>query len=90
MAIVDMIFLWCFLFDCSFFTACPRVAILTAPQTGGVFPFCNDYRAFRTVQAALQTATAVVSSRELVSFGNGELYAVVEWVPTAMLVQFAR
>ena len=31
----------------------------------------HDYRALRTVQAALQTAAAVVSSYELVSGGNG-------------------
>ena len=28
--------------------------------------------------------TAVVCSRELVSCGNGGLYAVVEWIPAAM------
>ena len=31
----------------------------------------HDYRAFRTVQAALQTEAAVVSNHELVSGGNG-------------------
>ena len=31
----------------------------------------HDYRAFSTVQAALQTAAAVVSSHDLVSGGNG-------------------
>ena len=32
----------------------------------------HDYRAFRTVQAALETAAAVVNSHELVSGGIGE------------------
>ena len=36
-----------------------------------VFLCVYDYRTFRTVQAALQTAAAVVSSHELVSGGNG-------------------
>ena len=55
-----------------FFTACPRAVTLTALQTAGVFVCAHDYRAVSTVQAALQTATAVVCSRELVSCGNGE------------------
>ena len=54
-----------------FFTACPRVVTLTALQTAGVFVCAHDYRAVRTVQAALQTATAVVGSRDLVNCGNG-------------------
>ena len=55
-------------------------------------PLCvHDYRAFRTVQAPLQTATAVVSTHELVSCGNGgSSYAVVEWIPAATLTQFAQ
>ena len=45
-------------FDCSFFTACPRVITLTAFQTAGVFLSCvYDYRSNCTVQAVLQTAT---------------------------------
>ena len=47
-------------FDCSFFTACPRVATLTALQTAGpgsVPLSVHDYLDSRTVQAALQTAT---------------------------------
>ena len=48
-----------------------------------------DYRAFRTVQAALQTTTAVVSSREFVSCGNGGTLIFV-WISAAMLPQFAR
>lgn len=57
---------------CSFFTACPRVVTLAALQTAAVFSlFFHDYRASRTVQTALQTATAVVSSHELASSGNG-------------------
>ena len=44
-----------FRFDSSFFT----VVTLTAPQTSGVFLCVHDYRAFCTVQAALQTAAAV-------------------------------
>ena len=44
-------------------------------------PLCvHDYRAFRTMQAALQTTTAVVSSHELDSCGNGGNYAVVEMI----------
>ena len=55
------------------FTACPRVISLAAPETAGRrVPLCvHDYLAFRTVQAALQTATAVVGSHELVSCSNG-------------------
>ena len=34
--------------------------------------------------------TAVVCSREMVSCGNRELYAVVEWMPAVMLVQCAH
>ena len=60
-----------FWFDCSFFTACPRVVTLTTLQTAGVFVCAHDYSAVRAVQATLQTATAVFCSRELVSCGNG-------------------
>ena len=54
-------------------------------------PLCvHDYRAFRTVQEAFQSTTAVVSSHELVSCGNGgELYAVVELISAVMSVQLA-
>ena len=57
---------------CAFFITCPRVATLTASQTDcRRVPLCvHDYRAFRTVQAALQITT-VVSSDDLVSRGNG-------------------
>ena len=41
----------------------------------------HDYRAFRTVQAALQTAIAVVSSHELVSCGTGGTLCC-RWVDT--------
>ena len=41
-----------FWFDCSFFTACPRVVTLTALQTAGAFVCAHDYRVVRTVQAA--------------------------------------
>ena len=35
-------------------------------------PLCvHDERAFRAVQAALQTTTAILSSHELVSYGSG-------------------
>ena len=45
-------------------------------------PLCvHDYRAFRTVQAALQTATAVVSKHELVSCGTGGTLCC-RWVDT--------
>ena len=61
------------------------------------FPlYVHDYRAFRTVQAAPQTANHhccsqyQVVTRSLV-VGAGGLYAVVEWVPVAMLlVQFSH
>ena len=44
-------------------------------------PCVHDYRAFRTVQAALQTATAaLVSSHELVSCGNGGGALCCGWV----------
>ena len=33
------------------------------------------------------SSTAVVCSRDV---GTGELYAVVDWIPVAMLVQFAH
>ena len=40
-----------FWFDCSSFTACPRVVTLPALQTAGAFVCAHDYRAVRTVQA---------------------------------------
>ena len=52
------------------FTSCPRVVTLTTLQTAVVFIYAHDFRAVRTVQAARQTATAVVFSCELVSCGN--------------------
>ena len=65
MAIVDIMW-WGSQFDRSFFTACSRVVTLT-PQTRRVSLCVHAYRAFRTVQATLQTATAVVSRDEFVS-----------------------
>ena len=74
MAIVDicMVFIsvrW-FFFHCS---SASRSYCMIAPQTAGRrVPLCvHDCRAFRTVQAALQTSTAVVGSHELGSCGNG-------------------
>ena len=65
MAIVDICMVDMFRF---LFAAYPRIFTLTAPQTGGMFLSCvQDLRAFRTVQAALQTATPVVDSHGLVS-----------------------
>ena len=58
-----------FWFDCSFFTACPRVVNLTALQTAGTFVCAHDYRAARRYGAG--SPTAVVCSRELVRCGNG-------------------
>ena len=59
-----------------------------------MFVCAHDCRAVRAVQAALQTATAVVGSRELVSCGNRGttcmMYLVVEWIPAAMRVHFAH
>ena len=43
------VFFW---FDCSFFTAPPRVVTLTALQIAGAFVCAHDYRAVRTVQVA--------------------------------------
>ncbi|CAN0327851.1 unnamed protein product, partial [Laminaria digitata] len=69
----SLIFVWFFLFDCSFFTARSRFVNLTAPDSRCV-PLCvHDYRAFRTVQATLQTANPFVSSHELVNGGNSVL-----------------
>ena len=85
-AIVDVLF-GGFWFDCSFFTACPRVVHLTALQAAGVFLCVHDYRAVRTVQVALQTATAVVSTAVAASWlvvGTGGAYAIVEWIPAAI------
>ena len=48
----------------------------------------HDYCAFRTVQAALQTVAAVVS-RIGQLWERRELYAVVKWIPAALLVQLA-
>ena len=49
-------------FDYSFFTACLRVTTLPALQTAVVLLFCvHDYRAFCTMQAVLQTATAIAA-----------------------------
>ena len=49
----------------------------------------HDYRAVCTVQAAFQTATAVVVAARWLVVGTGEHYAVVEWIRGAMWVQFA-
>ena len=55
-----------------------RVITLTVLVAAGVFlSFVEDYRAFCTVQAVLQTATItaallVVSSHDLVDGGGGE------------------
>ena len=49
-------------FGFSFLSACPWVVTQTALQTAGVFlSVFTTYRVFRTVQEALQTATAVRS-----------------------------
>ena len=56
----------------------------------------HDYRAFCTVQAALKTASAVVSSHNMVSGGNGDtpiFYLVPrsgEDIPAGYVVQFAH
>ena len=53
----------------------------SAPDSRRV-PLCDlDYRAPRTVQAALQTATAAVSSHELVSCGNGGTMLLLSGYP---------
>ena len=80
-------FVSCYWFDCSCFTACPRVVTLTALQTAGAFVCAHDYRAVRTVQTA-QLLQFVADSWLVV--GTGELYAVVGWIPAAMWVQFAH
>lgn len=54
-----------------FFTARPRVIILKALQASAMPFSSHDYRVFG-VQAALQTANAVVSNHWLVSSGAGE------------------
>ena len=55
----SLIFLGRFGIGWLFCTACPRVVALTARRC------IHHYRAFRSVHAALQTATAVVSIHEL-------------------------
>ena len=69
-AIVD-ICICVFWFDCSCFTACPRVVTLSTLHTAGAFVCAHvyAYRAVRTVQAA--QPLAVVCSRELICCGNG-------------------
>ena len=59
---------------------------MTSLQTAGVFLCAHDCREVSTLQTGLQTATAVVSSRELVGVRMGRLYVVVEGIPTAMLL----
>ena len=62
-------------------------------------PLCvhDDYRAFRAVQAALQTAInrckywlSVATSWLIVGTGGTLKLYVVEWIPAAILVQFAH
>ena len=92
MAIVDIRVVF-FRLDSSFFTACPRVVTLySTPDIRRVVLCVHNYRAFRTVQAALQTAAAVVSSPGLVSGGNGgnSMWYSREDIRAAMLAQFAR
>ena len=60
---------------------------MTALQEEGAFVYTHDYHAVRTVQAA-QPLWFVAASWLVV--GTGELYAVVEWIPAAMRVQFAH
>ena len=63
----SLIFVRCFVrFDCSNFTACPRVVTLTARQTSGVFLSVFT----TTVRSALQIAASVVSSHDFVSSGG--------------------
>ena len=59
----------------------------STPDSRHVSLCVHDYRAFRTVQAALQTGIAVVSSHKLVRCGNGGGgYAVVERIPSVKLL----
>lgn len=55
--------------------------------------WAHEYRAYRIVQAALQIATAVRTSSQLLRVGSlcgrGEICAVVERTPAVMLVEFA-
>ena len=61
-----------FLFDCSHFTAFPRVITSTALRTPGMFVCAHDYHAaVPTVKTAPQIAIDVASSRELISCRNG-------------------
>ena len=56
------------------------------------FPLCaHDYLAFRMLQAARQKATNQSLPRVGYSLGErGHSDAVVEWIPAAMIVQFAH
>ena len=52
-------------FDCSFFAACPLAITLAALQTADALLSCvQDYCAFCTVQAVLQTATNSCTGRQ--------------------------
>ena len=70
----SLIFVGWFLVRLLFFHRMPPSCHSDITPGSRSVPLCvHDYRAFRTVHAALQTATAIVSSHELVSCGNGGL-----------------
>ena len=85
---------------CPIFTACLCGSSLkrNSIRRRRVPVLCSRlHRALCTVWAVLKTVTnrcigkLVVSSHELVSCGNRRnSVAVVEWIPAAMLVQFAH
>lgn len=67
-----LIFVWWFLVRLFFFHRMSAGRHTDSTPDGRRVPICvHDYRAFRAVQAALQTETAaVVSGHELASCGN--------------------
>ena len=74
----SLIFVWCFFLVRLLFFHCLSAGRHSdsTPDSRRVPLSVHDYRAFRTVQAALQTAIAVVSSHELVSCGTGGIGTV--------------
>ena len=80
-------------FGCFFFTACPRAVTLTALQTPSVFlsVFTASVLVLRCRQHFRQQLLCSQSPRVAYLRGKGgDSDAAVEWIPAAMLVQFAH
>ena len=75
-----------------FITACPRVTTLAALQTAGVFlsVLTITLHFVRCRQHSRQQPTSRCHGLVIVCGNRGNSDAVVEWIPAAMIVQFAR